>query len=384
MKSARNMTRGHSAQRGKARWAAVAGRDASADGEFVFAVRSTGIFCRPSCPARRPRRSQVVFFATPNGAQRAGFRACLRCRPLSERRSSADPQFAVVQNACREISRAIADSEPENISLLAQCRDSGLSMHQLRRAFRRVLGVTPRQYAMARKMNRLKKQLRSGADVTTALYDAGFSSSSRLYERTPRELGMTPATYRKGGEGMRIGYTIVSSSVGRVLIGATEKGIAAVYLGDSEAGLTKVLHKEYPRAEIRRDSGRLARSAEKLLRHLNGFQREVDLPLDVQATAFQRCVWQALQSIPYGETRTYQQIARAIHKPTATRAVARACATNPVSIIVPCHRVVRGDGKLAGYRWGVERKRALIERETRGRQSSAAGKINSKQTRSPK
>jgi AraC family transcriptional regulator of adaptative response/methylated-DNA-[protein]-cysteine methyltransferase len=219
---------------------------------------------------------------------------------------------------------------------------------------------------MAEKMRRLKGQLKMGADVTTAMYDAGFGASSRLYERTPRELGMTPATYRRGGEGMQIKYTIVRSTLGQVLIGATEKGVAAVYLGNSGKKLIGELRREYPRAEIAAGAGRLTRTAEKLLQHLDGPSRKVNLPLDVQGTAFRRRVWQELQRIPYGETRTYQQVAQAIGNPRATRAVARACATNPVSVIVPCHRVVRSDGHLAGYRWGLERKRALLEQEAGG------------------
>lgn len=349
---------------GEARWRAVARRDVTADGKFVFAVRSTGIFCRPSCPARRPRRSQVVFFGAPNAAERAGFRACLRCRPLGESRSRMDPQIAAVQLACRLISRAVADGESEDASPRLLAEQTRLSSHQLRRAFRKLLGVTPRQYALAQKMRQLKQQLKNGANVTTALYDAGFGSSSRLYERTPQELGMTPATYRRGGEGMNIHFTVVSSAFGRVLIGATEKGVAAVYLGKSGKKLVAELRKEYPRAEIQRDAGRLARHAARMLRHLSGRSRELNWSLDVDATAFQRRVWQELQRIPYGETRTYQQVAQAIGKPTATRAVARACATNPVSIIVPCHRVVRRDGNPAGYRWGLECKQALLKRES--------------------
>jgi AraC family transcriptional regulator of adaptative response/methylated-DNA-[protein]-cysteine methyltransferase len=348
---------------GDARWQAVTQRDPASDGNFVFAVRSTGIFCRPSCPARRPGRSQVVFFGAIKDAERAGFRACLRCRPATESRRCTDPQFAAVQSACRLISQAVADGESADGAASPLAEQTGLSAHQLRRAFRRLLGVTPRQYALAQKMRRLKKQLKSGANVTTALYDAGFGSSSRLYERTPRELGMTPATYRRGGEGMHINYTVVPSTFGRVLIGATKKGLAAVYLGNSETKLAAELRKEYPRAEIQRDAGQLARHADKLLRHLDGNLRQLDLSLDVDATAFQRRVWQELQHIPYGETRTYQQVAQAIGKPTATRAVARACASNPVSIVVPCHRVVRGDGNLAGYRWGLQRKQALLNRE---------------------
>jgi AraC family transcriptional regulator of adaptative response/methylated-DNA-[protein]-cysteine methyltransferase len=353
---------------------AVARRDRQADGKFVFAVRSTKIFCRPSCPARRPRPSQVLFFRTSAEACSAGYRACLRCRPADEQKISkkTEKEALAVASACQQINRSVENGEGGQLtaaSLTASLTPDGfLRPRELRRAFRNLLGVTPRQYGMAAKIQRLKQQLKKGADVTTALYGAGFGASSRLYERTPQELGMTPATYRRGGEGMQINYMIVRSSLGRVLIGATEKGVAAVYLGNSREKLIGALRKEYPRAEIGQSAGRLARCAEKLLQHLDGPARKVDLPLDVQATAFQRRVWQELQRIPYGETRTYGQVAQAIGKPTATRAVARACATNPVSVIVPCHRVVRQDGNLAGYRWGVERKQALLEREASGQE----------------
>jgi len=347
---------------------AVARRDRGADGQFVFAERSTRIFCRPSCPARRPRPSQVLFFPTAAEACSAGYRACLRCRPAEERCFSqkGNREALAVTSACRAISRSVNGGESDTFIAPSPEQSGALRTRELRGAFRKLLGVSPRQYRMAEKMQRLKQQLKKGADVTTAMYSAGFGASSRLYERTPRELGMTPATYRRGGEGMRIEYTIVQSTLGKILIGATEKGVAAVYLGNSQEKLKDALRKEYPRAEIAPGGRRLASSSEALLQHLDGQMREVDLPLDVQATAFQRRVWQELQKIPYGETRTYQQVAQAIGKPTATRAVARACATNPVSVVVPCHRVVRRDGNLAGYRWGLERKRALLERESNG------------------
>jgi AraC family transcriptional regulator of adaptative response/methylated-DNA-[protein]-cysteine methyltransferase len=225
------------------------------------------------------------------------------------------------------------------------------------------MGITPRQYADAQRMCRLKSQLKKGDNVTTALYDAGFGSSSRLYERAPSQLGMTPATYRQGGAGMRVNYTMVDSPLGRLLVAATDRGISALYLGESDARLEAALHKEYPRAELRRDRNGLEGSVTKILEHLRGREPNLDLPTDVQATAFQRRVWEKLRRIPYGSTRTYSQVARAIGQPAAVRAVARACAANPVSVVVPCHRVVRGDGKLAGYRWGVERKRSLLEHE---------------------
>jgi AraC family transcriptional regulator of adaptative response/methylated-DNA-[protein]-cysteine methyltransferase len=242
-----------------------------------------------------------------------------------------------------------------------------MSAHQLERAFRSVMGISPRQYADARRMRRLKSRLRKGDDVTTALYDAGFGSSSRLYERAPAQLGMTPATYRQGGAGMKIHYTIASSPLGRLLVGATNRGISALYLGKDDGPLQSALRKEYPRAEIQRDKNGLEGWVGKILEHLRGREPNLDLPTDVQATAFQRRVWEELRKIPYGTTRTYSQVARSIGKPKAIRAVARACATNPVSVVVPCHRVVREDGNLAGYRWGLERKLALLQHESAGR-----------------
>jgi AraC family transcriptional regulator, regulatory protein of adaptative response / methylated-DNA-[protein]-cysteine methyltransferase len=355
------------------RWHAVQTRDRSADGAFVYAVRSTGIYCKPSCPSRKPRREQVEFFSLPQAAEQRGFRACLRCRPRLARLH--DPRAAVVAKVCREIEAQIdadgakdADSDGREIRMTLGTLSAAaeLSAHQLERAFRSVMGISPRQYADARRMRRLKSRLRKGDDVTTALYDAGFGSSSRLYERAPAQLGMTPATYRQGGAGMKIHYTIVSSPLGRLLVGATARGISALYLGKDDVPLEGALHKEYPRAEIQRDRNGLERWVEKILEHLRGREPNLDLPTDVQATAFQRRVWEELRKIPYGTTRTYSQVARAIGKPTAIRAVARACATNPVSVVVPCHRVVREDGNLAGYRWGLERKLALLQRESAG------------------
>jgi AraC family transcriptional regulator of adaptative response/methylated-DNA-[protein]-cysteine methyltransferase len=236
------------------------------------------------------------------------------------------------------------------------------------------MGITPRQYADAQRMRRLKSSLKKGDDVTTALYDAGYSSSSRLYERSPSQLGMTPATYRQGGAGMQIHYTIVDSPLGRLLVGATDRGISALYLGEKDAGLESALRKEYPRAEIDSDSAgskNLDGWLSKILAHLRGKEPHLNLPTDVQATAFRRRVWEELKRIPYGATRTYSEVARAIGHPKAIRAVASACATNPVSVVVPCHRVVRADGKLAGYRWGLERKRALLEHESIGLSAKA-------------
>jgi AraC family transcriptional regulator, regulatory protein of adaptative response / methylated-DNA-[protein]-cysteine methyltransferase len=366
--SRRKQRRGES-RRADALWHAVQSRDRGADGEFVYAVRSTGVYCRPSCPSRKPRREQVVFFPLPEAAEQRGFRACRRCRPRTVR--AQDPSTQAVARICREIesrifSNADAGSGENRLTLAALSSTAGISPHQLERAFRRVMGITPRQYADAQRMRHLKSSLRKGDDVTTALYDAGYGSSSRLYERAPSHLGMTPATYRQGGAGMQIHYTIVASPLGRLLVGATSQGISALYLGEADAALESALRKEYPRAEIRRDtsgSKNLGGWVDQILAHLRGKEPQLDLPTDVQATAFQRRVWEELRRIPYGATRTYTEVARSIGRPAAIRAVARACATNPVSVVVPCHRVVRQDGNLAGYRWGLERKQALLEHE---------------------
>lgn len=352
-------------------WQSVLARDRAADGAFVYAVRSTGIYCRPSCPSRRPHREQVSFFPLPEAAEREGFRECRRCQPRAT--GARNPKTQLVARICREIEQRIAgDGATGNDSrttLATLANQERMSPHQLERTFRSVMGITPRQYADERRMGHLKSRLKKGDNVTTALYDAGFGSSSRLYERAPTHLGMTPATYRQGGSGMSIRYTIVNSPMGRLLVGATEKGVSAVYLGESDARLESALKKEYPRAEIRHDSAGLSAWVSKILEHLRGREPHLDLPTDIQATAFQRRVWEELRQIPYGTTRTYTEVARAIGRPNAVRAVARACATNPISVVVPCHRVVRGDGKLAGYRWGIERKRSLLEREKSARNS---------------
>lgn len=345
-------------------WRLVMAHDRTADGAFVYAVRSTGIYCRPSCPSRRPRRTQVSFFALPEAAERAGFRECQRCKPRNA--GTHDPKVCVVAQVCREIEARVAGggaTDDSPITLSALSSHAGMSSHQLERTFRGIMGITPRQYADERRMSSLKSRLRKGADVTTALYDAGFGSSSRLYERAPAQLGMTPATYQRGGRGMSLAYTISDSPLGRLLVAATQRGISAVYLGDSDARLKAALKQEYPRAHIQEDKSGLGIWVRQILDHLAGREPHLDLPLDIQATAFQRRVWEELRRIPYGTTKTYTEVARAIGHPSAVRAVARACALNPVSVVVPCHRVVREDGKLAGYRWGLDRKQRLLEDE---------------------
>jgi AraC family transcriptional regulator of adaptative response/methylated-DNA-[protein]-cysteine methyltransferase len=344
-------------------WQAVASRDAAWDGRFVYAVRASAVYCRPSCAARRPSREGVVFYPVPEAAEQAGFRPCPHCRPDEE---AADPRVRVVRRVCRYVEANLE----ENLSLAALGAHVRLSPEHLQRTFKRITGITPRQYADACRLGRLKTRLRERNTVTMALYEAGYGSSSRLYERAASQLGMTPATYQRGGRDMCLRYTVVSSPLGRLLVAATERGISAVYLGDSDAPLVAALGKEYPAAEIRRDGSGLEGWVEAILQHLRGKQPHLDLPLDVRATAFQWRVWQELRAIPYGSTRTYAEIARALGQPTAARAVARACATNPVSVVVPCHRVVREDGDLAGYRWGVTRKQQLLAQEQKNVQGS--------------
>jgi AraC family transcriptional regulator, regulatory protein of adaptative response / methylated-DNA-[protein]-cysteine methyltransferase len=353
-------------------WRAVKQRRGTADGSFVYAVPSTGVYCRPSCPSKKPSPNRVVFFAGPREAERAGYRACRRCRPqvLSPQGEAA----GLVRRICQKIDETLASDPEARLTLVELGRSFGLKPYKMERLFQRILGITPRQFTDAQRMAQLKSKLRKGEKVTTAMYDTGFGSSSRLYERAPGQMGMTPAAYRRGGEGMAISYTIAPCPLGRILVAATERGVSAVYLGDSDEPLKKALAREYPRAEIRHDTAGIGQWVRDIVRHLRGQEPHIDLPLDVQATAFQRRVWEELRRIPYGSTKSYAEVARAIGKPKAIRAVARACATNPVSIVVPCHRVVREDGNLAGYRWGLERKKRLIskERELAGREKRSS------------
>lgn len=344
-------------------WRAVQSRRTAADGSFVYAVRTTKIYCRPSCPSKRPRRDRVVFFRRPDEAERAGYRPCRRCRPQLE--SPANDSARQILQICRAVEESLAAGAEKKLTLGELGRAFHLSPHKIARLFQKTLGITPKQFTDARRMAQLKSQLRKGDKVTTAMYDAGYGSSSRLYERAPAQMGMTPATYRRGGAGMSIHYTIAPCSLGRILVAATRRGVSAIYLGDSDAPLEKTLAREYPRAEIHRDAKALGPWVREILRRVRGQEPHIDLPLDVQATAFQRRVWDELRRIPCGLTRSYTEVARAIGKPTAIRAVARACATNPVSIVVPCHRVVREGGALAGYRWGLSRKSALLAQEKR-------------------
>lgn len=337
------------------KWQQVVARDARQDGRFVFAVRTTGVYCRPSCPSRRPSRDSVEFFTSPTDAERAGYRACLRCKP-----TEISSQAQYVTRA-----RQLLDNSEGVMTLAALSKRVGLSPFHLQRLFKRATGLSPREYQSARRMQQVKSELREGADVTTALYDAGFGSPSRLYEKAPQQLGMTPGEYRRGGLGATIRYVIVATPLGRMLVAATERGLCAVRFGETVTELEHDLRKEFHSAKVHRDDAALREYVEPLLASIRGDSSSVDLPLDIRATAFQQKVWDTLRRIPRGETRSYREVANEIGEPSAVRAVARACATNPVALVVPCHRVVRSDGDVSGYRWGVERKQKLLAQERR-------------------
>lgn len=338
-------------------WQAVVTKDGRFDGQFVFGVSSTGIYCRPSCPSRRARRDRVSFFPLPEAAEHAGFRACLRCQPRRARVD--DPQVEMVQRTCGYLN----SGEPEEVKLSELAKRVGVSAFHLQRTFKNIMGISPRQYVAARRFGDFKNRVKEGETVTNALYDAGFNSSSRLYEHAAGELGMTPATYGRGGLGVQISFTTVASPLGRLLVAVTERGVCAVKMADTDEELETDLRDEFPAAEIHRADSELSETVEKILSHLINKEPHLDLPLDIRSTAFQRQVWEQLRAIPYGATLSYGAVAKALGKPGAVRAVGRACATNPVALVIPCHRVVREDRSLGGYRWGLERKRRLLEQE---------------------
>lgn len=342
-------------------WNAVLTKDRRFDGQFVFAVSSTGIYCRPSCPSRRPKRENVSFFAFPAAAESAGFRACLRCHPADA--PATDPQIEMVQQVCR----LIENSDGEALTLEALSEKVGVSSFHLQRTFKSIMGMSPGDYAEAQRVSSFKQSVQAGEKITNAIYDAGFGSSSRLYELASTRLGMTPATYGKGGRGAVIRYAIGDSPLGRLLVATTEKGVCAVTLGDSDDELKTKLRKEFSAAEILLDEECLRPALAAVVDHLNDMTPRIDLPLDIRATAFQRQVWEQLQKIPAGETHSYTQVAKDIGQAKAVRAVARACATNPVALVIPCHRVIREDKSLGGYRWGLDRKKKLLKREARAK-----------------
>lgn len=338
-------------------WQAVVAKDARFDGQFVFAVSSTGIYCRPSCPSRRAHRERVKFFDLPEAAEQAGFRACLRCQP--QRARVLDPQIDLVQRVCR----VLDSSEGETVKLAELASETGVSAFHLQRTFKRVMGISPKQYLAARRIGNFKTLVRKGDSVTSSLYESGFNSSSRLYENAADELGMTPATYSRGGRGVNISYATVASAMGRLLVAVTERGVCAVRMGDDDSELEQDLREEFPHAEIKRDDSGLHATVQAILNHLDNHDPHLDLPLDIRSTAFQRQVWEKLRAIPYGQTVSYGEVAKSLGKPGAVRAVGRACATNPVALVIPCHRVVREDQTLGGYRWGLERKKRLLSHE---------------------
>ena len=340
-------------------WQAVVARDQRYDGQFVFAVSSTHIYCRPSCPSRRPNRERVRFFSLPEAAEQAGFRACLRCEPKNAR--VLDPQIEMVQTVCRYLDST--DSESAKLSDLAM--KTGVSAFHLQRTFKNIMGISPRQYLAAKRFGNFKTLIREGESVTNALYDSGFNSSSRLYERASDELGMTPATYSRSGRGVNIKYTIVDSPLGRLLIAVTERGVCSVTMGDRDTQLEKTLKGEFSEANIERADSPLRKTVAAILKHLTSTGPHLDLPIDIRATAFQRQVWEKLRTIPVGQTMSYGEVAKSLGNPGAVRAVGRACATNPIAVVIPCHRVVREDKSLGGYRWGIERKKKLLDQENR-------------------
>jgi AraC family transcriptional regulator of adaptative response/methylated-DNA-[protein]-cysteine methyltransferase len=339
------------------RWQALVEREVRACGEFVYGVLTTGVYCRPTCASRRPKRDNVRFFGTSKEAEQAGFRPCKRCRP--ETPDWKSPQIRTVLKACKMIDEA--ETPPSLKDLAHAC---GLSAFHFQRLFKRLVGVTPKQYAAERRASLLRKHLKEDSTVTDAMYNAGFGSSSRFYEKATATLGMKPSTYKSGARDKRIRFAIVPCYLGLVLVAATSQGICAINFGDTAGALKEDLRRRFPKAEFQVPDPDFTAMIKRILTFLEAPNRtRLDLPLDVQGTAFQRRVWLALQKVPPGDTVSYADIASRIGKPQAARAVAKACAANPVAVAIPCHRVVRSNGKLGGYRWGLERKRVLLERE---------------------
>jgi AraC family transcriptional regulator of adaptative response/methylated-DNA-[protein]-cysteine methyltransferase len=338
-----------------AQWEAVLKRDARCDGRFVFAVRSTGVYCRPSCPARRPRREQVHFYAQPEQARQAGYRPCKRCHPDD----ALAPAEALVAQVCAYLD---AHSD-EKVTLAHLSRVTGWSPFHLQRMFKQAVGITPRQYAANRRLERLKASLKEGLPVTDALYQAGYASSGQMYASVPAQLGMTPGSYQRGGEGVQIQYALLQSPLGRLMVAYTERGVCMVALGEQDDLLIDALRAEYPQAAIRPAKQDVHSWVQQVQDYLSGGLHRMDVPVDVRGTPFQWRVWQALQQIPYGSTQTYNEVAAVLGAPGAARAVGHACATNPVALIIPCHRVIRSDGGLGGYRWGLARKERLLAQE---------------------
>jgi len=338
------------------RWRAVQQRDRAADGLFLYAVRTTGVYCRPSCGARLPRRANVTFHASCSEAEAAGFRPCKRCRPNEP--SAATRRNAAVVRACRLIEQS--EATPSLGTLAAA---TGLSRFYFQRLFKEITGVTPRAYAAAQRGNRVRAELRRGGPVTAAIYAAGFGSSGRFYAEARKELGMVPAAFRAGGRDTTIRFAVGECSLGSILVAASARGVCAILLGDAPEALVRDLHDRFPQAELQAGGADFDLWVAKVVGFVDAPRIGLDLPLDIRGTAFQRRVWQALQTVPTGTTIGYAELAAKIGAPSAARAVASACAANALAVAIPCHRGVRADGNLSGYRWGIERKRALLERE---------------------
>jgi len=336
------------------KWRAVLARDSSMDGIFVTCVRTTRIYCKPSCPSKHPFRENVIFLSGPDEAEKAGFRACKRCHPKEH-------------NANAELVRRVSDFVNKNLdgklTLENLSREAGLSPFHFQRAFKKALGISPRQFVEARRLERVKRSLNDGQTVARSAYGAGFTSTSRLYEKRSRSIGVEPGTFRRGGEGLTIQFTVVESPIGYVLLAATAKGICSVCIGGSDDAVETALREDYYAADLKRDDEGMRNWSGLFLRYFAGERLPPGLPIDVTGTAFQWKVWKALQSIPYGATSSYSGIAKTIGEPKAVRAVARACAMNHVAIVIPCHRVLGRDGQLHGYRWGMNRKRSLLSME---------------------
>src|SRR6266566_2139154 len=346
-------------------WAAVLAHEAAQDGRFFYSVKTTGVYCRPGCASRQPRRQNVAFHETTAAAEAAGFRPCKRCRPNEG--SQADRHIAAIGRACALI-RA-SDTLPS----LAELADAaGISPYHFHRVFKQITGATPREWGKAHRLGRFADRLDAGEGIAEAAYGAGFGASSRAYEAAPNGLGMTPGARRHGGRGETIRFTTVETGLGWALVAATERGICMTALGDERAPLEAELRRRFPAALIWPADAKLTAWAEQIVRFITRPDAQPDLPLDIRGTAFQAQVWRALQKIPPGRTASYSEIAAALGRPSAIRAVAQACANNKLAVLVPCHRVVRSDGDLAGYRWGIERKRALIAREREAAAAEAA------------
>ena len=338
------------------RWARVLARDVSADGTFFYSVKTTGVYCRPSCAARPARPENVRFHLTTADAEKAGFRACKRCKP--DQPSLVEQHAAKVTRACRLIETA--ESVP---SLATLAQQAGISSFHFHRVFKAVTGLTPKAYAAAHRSQRVRRELDSGGSVTDAIYGAGYNSNGRFYESSNEVLGMTPSTYRAGGANTEIRFAVGECSLGSILVAQSERGICAILLGDDPDALTRDLQDRFPKAQLIGGDAAFETHVARVVGFVEAPGKGLDLPLDVRGTAFQQRVWQALREIPSGKTASYADIARRIDAPKSMRAVAQACAANALAVAIPCHRVVRNDGALSGYRWGVERKRALLERE---------------------